>query len=285
MIIVDLNQVMLSNLLMQLGNHTNAQLEENMVRHMILNSLRSYRQKFSDEYGEMIIACDNTNYWRKQIFPYYKANRKKNIESSELDWKALFECLNKIRAELKEYFPYRVIDVESAEADDVISTLVSEFGSELNTGEKILILSGDKDFIQLHVYPNVKQYDPTRKKWVSHEDPERYLHEHILKGDAGDGVPNVLSPDNVFVVGDRQRPLTAKKMEKIMGTDLDEMDTVTARNYSRNARLIDLSFTPDHIRQKVMEQYEAQANRDRSKLLNYFIANKLKNLTEHLSEF
>lgn len=270
---------------MQLGNHTNAQLEENMVRHMILNSLRSYKVKFGDEYGEMIIACDNTNYWRKQVFPYYKANRKKNIENSELDWKALFECLNKIRSELKEYFPYRIIDVESAEADDIIATLVTKFGSELNTGEKILILSGDKDFIQLHVYSNVSQYDPTRKKWIKHDDPERYLHEHILKGDAGDGVPNVLSPDNVFVVGDRQRPLTAKKMEKIMGTDLEEMDTSLARNYSRNVQLIDLSFTPETIREKVMEQFEAQKNRDRSKLLNYFIANKLKNLTEHLSEF
>ena len=285
MIIVDLNQVMLSNLLMQLGNHTNAQVEENMVRHMILNSLRSYKVKFGDEYGEMVIACDNTNYWRKTIFPYYKANRKKNIEASELNWKSIFECMNKIRAELKEYFPYRVIDVESAEADDIIATLASNFGSQLNTGEKILILSGDKDFIQLHVYPNVKQYDPTRKKWINHDDPERFLHEHILKGDAGDGIPNVLSPDNVFVVGERQRPLTAKKLEKIMGTDLEEMDTNIARNYSRNANLIDLSFTPDYIRDKVMEQYNAQEGRDRSKLLNYFIVNKLKNLTDHLSEF
>lgn len=285
MIIVDLNQVMLSNLLMQLGNHTNAQLEENMVRHMILNSLRSYKVKFGEEYGEMVIACDNTNYWRKQRFPYYKANRKKNIESSELNWKSIFECMNKIRAELKEYFPYRVIDVESAEADDIIATLVSKFGSELNTGEKLLILSGDKDFIQLHTYANVAQYDPTRKKWINHDDPERFLHEHILKGDAGDGIPNVLSADNCFVVGDRQRPLTAKKMEKLMGTYLDDMDTVTARNYSRNAHLIDLSFTPDYIRDKVMEQFTAQEKRDRSKLLNYFIANKLNNLTEHLSEF
>ena len=285
MIIVDLNQVMLSNLLMQLGNHTNAQLEENMVRHMILNSLRSYRVKFAQDYGEMIIACDNTNYWRKKIFPYYKANRKKNIESSELDWKALFECLNKIRSELKEYFPYRVLDVESAEADDIISTLVSEFGSELNTGEKILILSGDKDFIQLHKYSNVSQYDPTRKKWIKHDDPERFLQEHILKGDAGDGIPNILSPDNCFVVGDRQRPLTAKKIEKIMETDTEELEEPLAKNYWRNAKLIDLSFTPNEIREKVMQQFEAQKNRDRSKLLNYFITNKLKNLTEHLSEF
>lgn len=284
MIIVDLNQVMLSNLLMQLGNHTNAQLEENMVRHMILNSLRSYRSKFKDEYGELVIACDNTNYWRKQTFPYYKANRKKNIEKSELDWKSLFECLNKIRQELKDFFPYKVIDVESAEADDIISTLVREFSSGLNTGEKILILSGDKDFIQLHIYPNVKQYDPTRKKWVSHQDPNRFLKEHIMKGDAGDGVPNILSADNCFVVGDRQRPLTAKKLDFYLSHP-DKMETEIARNYFRNATLIDLSNTPEEIREEVIRQFNEQSERDRSKLLNYFIAKKLKNLTEHLGEF
>ena len=285
MIIVDLNQVMLSNLMAQLGNHLNASVEEGMVRHMVLNAIRSFKQKFGAEYGELIIACDNTNYWRKQIFPYYKANRKKAIASSELNWKEIFECMNRIRAELKEFFPYRVIDVESAEADDIIGTLVSEFGQDINTGNKILILSGDKDFIQLHKYLNVSQYDPTRKKWIKHNDPERFLHEHILKGDAGDGVPNVLSSDNCFVVGERQRPLTAKKIENILNTDLDDMDTTLSRNYYRNATLIDLSFVPEIIRQKVMEQYNAQEGRDRSKLMNYFIANKLKNLTEYISEF
>lgn len=284
MFIVDLNQVMLSNLLMQLGNHTNAQIEENMIRHMILNSLRSYKVKFGSEYGEMIIACDNSNYWRKQIFPYYKANRKKSQEKSDLDWKAIFECLYKIRSELKEFFPYRVIDVESAEADDIIGTLVNEFGRELG-GEPILILSGDKDFIQLHTYANVKQYDPTRKRWITHKDPEKYLKEHVMKGDAGDGVPNILSSDNCFVVGERQRPLTAKKMEKYLGITPNEMETAIARNYFRNAQLIDLNYIPNEIKEKVMESYHKQKNKDRSKLMNYFIANKLKNLTEHLSEF
>ena len=160
MIIVDLSQVMLSNLMMQLGNHTNAQIEESMVRHMVLNSLRSYKMKFSDEFGELVIACDNTNYWRKQAFPYYKANRKKNQEKSEMDWKAIFECLNKIRTELKEYFPYRVVDIESAEADDIIATLVKNADAE----DKVLILSGDKDFIQLHKYSNIKQYATDIKK-------------------------------------------------------------------------------------------------------------------------
>jgi hypothetical protein len=280
-IIVDLNQVMLSNLLMQLGNHTNAQLEENMVRHMILNSLRSYKTKFADEYGEMVIACDNTNYWRKQKFPYYKANRKKAQEKSEMDWKSIFECMNKIRSELKEYFPYRVIDIESAEADDIISTLV-----RVNSFEKILILSGDKDFIQLHSYGNVKQYDPTRKKWINHDNPDRYLDEHILKGDSGDGVPNVLSPDNCLVIGQRQKPLTQKKIDALLELGLaGKLDHPLFTNYMRNKELIDLKNVPKEIGAKVIESYDRQEGKGREKLMNYFIANKLKNLMESIGEF
>jgi hypothetical protein len=280
-IIVDLNQVMLSNLLMQLGNHTNAQLEENMVRHMILNSLRSYRTKFADEYGEMVIACDNTNYWRKQRFPYYKANRKKAQEKSEMDWKSIFECINKIRSELKEYFPYRVIDIESAEADDIISTLV-----RIHCFEKILILSGDKDFIQLHTYGNVKQYDPVRKKWISNENPDRYLAEHILKGDSGDGVPNVLSPDNCLVIGERQKPLTQKKIDALLELGMDsKFDHPLFNNYMRNKQLIDLKHVPQEIGAKVIESYDRQEGKGREKLMNYFIANKLKNLMESIGEF
>ena len=284
MIIVDLNQVMLSNLMVQLGNHTNAQLEENMVRHMVLNALRSYKAKFADKYGEMVIACDNKNYWRKQLFPYYKANRKKNIEQSELNWASIFECMNKIRAELKEFFPYRVIDIESAEADDIIATLVKEF-SEF-PAQEILILSGDKDFIQLHVNGNVKQYDPVRKKFITHPNPQLYLKEHVLRGDAGDGVPNVLSSDNCFVVGERQKPLTQKKMDALIDLGLDgKLDHDLFRNYMRNKQLIDLAHVPAELEKKILESYYEQENKGRDKLFNYFIVNKLKNLMEHVGEF
>lgn len=278
---------MLSNLMMQLGNHANAQLEENMIRHMVLNSLRSYKSKFGPEYGEIVIACDNKNYWRRQLFPYYKANRKKNQDKSELDWKAIFEILAKIREELKEFFGYRVIDVESAEADDIIGTLVKNFGSEIPMiGEKILILSGDKDFIQLHRYENVEQYDPVRKKKITHDNPELYLKTHIMKGDAGDGVPNILSADNCFVVGDRQKPLTQKKIDHLMGLEVSEYpDQTVARNYSRNQQLIDLDFIPSEIQTKIVEQYHAQGGKDRSKLMDYFIAHKLRNLIQFLPEF
>ena len=292
MIIVDLNQVMLSNLMMQLGNHTNAQLEENMVRHMVINAIRSYKVKFGDEYGEIVIACDNRNYWRKQVFPYYKANRKKNIDNSELNWQSIFDCMSKIRSELKEFFPYKVIDIESAEADDIIATLVENYPRTLESftdvfGMRgILILSGDKDFIQLHKYDYVKQYDPVRKKFITSPDPEKYLKEHILKGDSGDGVPNILSSDNCFVVGERQKPMTQKKLDAWLDLEPEKFcNEAQLRNYYRNKQLIDLTMIPEDLKEKIFDEYKNQPEKGKDKLLNYFIANRLKNLTEHITEF
>jgi 5'-3' exonuclease len=283
MILVDLNQVMISNMMMQMGSHTNAQVDENMLRHMILNSLRFNRQKFHREFGELLITCDDKNYWRRQAYAYYKANRRKARDSSELDWNAIFSALNNIRDDLKEYFPYKVIQIETCEADDIIGTIVHKEGTPLNTGEPILILSGDHDFKQLHGYANVKQYDPTRKRWISHSDPDGYLHEHIIKGDKGDGVPNVLSPDNTFVMGIRQRPITKKRLLEF--SDINNMNEEVKRNYMRNRAMIDLKLIPENIKEQILNEYGAENPKDRSQLLNYFIKNKLRNLMESISEF
>lgn len=284
MILVDLNQVMISNMMVQIGNHKNMEIDENMLRHMILNTLRSNRMKFKDEFGELVICCDDKNYWRRNQFPYYKANRKKARTESELDWSAIFTALNKIRDEIKTFFPYKVIQIETAEADDIIGTIVHHEGVELNNGaEQILVLSGDKDYIQLHKYANVKQYDPTRKRWITHSSPEKFLYEHIIKGDTGDGVPNILSPDNCLVIGERQRPITKKRLEE--WEDINNMQDEVKRNYLRNKALIDLSQVPAHIKEAVMNEWLPDCNADRSQLLNYFIKNKLKNLMEVISEF
>jgi len=284
MILIDLNQVMISNMMMQIGNHQNAEVDENMLRHMVLNSLRSNKVKFEKDYGEFIICADDKNYWRREMFPYYKASRRKSREKSELDWNAIFSALNAIREELKTFFPYKVIQIEHAEADDVIGTIVHKEGKILNTGEeRILILSGDKDYIQLHKYANVDQFDPVRKRWIKHSDPEQYLFEHIIKGDTGDGVPNVLSADNSLVMGIRQRPVTKKRLEEWQ--DINNMNSEVQRNWFRNKKLIDLSEVPEHIKEQVLEVYEAANEKDRSQLFNYFIANKLKFLMEHINEF
>lgn len=269
--------------MMQMGSHTNMKIEESLVRHMILNSIRMYNNKFREEFGEMVIACDNSRYWRRDVFPYYKANRKKMRDATDLDWNAIFDCMKKIRAELTEYFPYRVINVDGAEADDVIGTLVEHFANDMMN--PILILSGDKDFIQLQKYMNVKQYDPIRKKFISHNNPNNYIKEHIIKGDAGDGVPNFLSPDNCLVVGTRQKPITSKKLEMWLQMSPEQFDNEMLRNYKRNQQLIDLSFIPEDVKQRVINEYEAQSGKSRVKLFNYFVSHKLKNLMENINEF
>ncbi len=194
MILVDMNQVMISNLMAQMGSHTNVALEEDLLRHMILNKLRLLNKKFGNEYGQIVICCDDKNYWRKRQFSYYKLNRKKYREQSDLDWSMIFNTLNKVRDEVKQFLPYKVVHIETAEADDIIGTLTYAVVNPMHyqtkydvslaelRGEKVLILSGDKDFIQLHKFPNVKQFDPTRKKWIKHKSPSRYLIELVEKG-------------------------------------------------------------------------------------------------------
>ena len=279
MIIIDFNQVMISNLMVAIGNHTNIPVDEGLFRHMVLNSLRSYKQQFGNKFGEIVIACDDKNYWRKQEFPYYKANRKKTRDASEINWTQVFEVFNKIKSELREYFPYRVIQIETAEADDIIATLVQRDDSR----EEILILSGDKDYIQLHKYSYIQQYDPTRKKWITHNNPQKYLFEHICKGDSSDGIPNILSDADTFVSGKRQKPLTQKKIDELYG-NFDEKHQYDV-TYERNKKLIDLSMIPVHIKEQVITKYEEEAGKDRSKIFNYFIKYKLKNLMENVGEF
>lgn len=270
--------------------HLDNRVDEGLLRHMILNSIRSNKRKFESDYGELVIACDDKNYWRKQIYPYYKANRKTSRDKSPLDWNLIFTSLNKIRDELKDNFPYRVIQVESAEADDIIGTLCMEFGRNLG-GDPILILSGDKDFAQLQDYSNVKQFDPVKNRWINVPSARKFLYEHIIRGDSGDGVPNFLSDDDIFVAQGRQKRIMTKKANEWIDmldkgqTPEDIFDSKQLRNWKRNQTLIDLTRIPNEIQDQILEQYHAQCDKDRSKMFHYFIQHKLKNLTEKIGEF
>ena len=287
MILVDMSQISLASMMMHLNMNKTTKPDENMVRHMILNSLRMYRSRFKQEFGELVLCFDSRHYWRRDHFPNYKAGRKKSRESSNLDWDAIFGCLNEIKQELKDYFPYKHIEVYGAEADDIIAALCLEL--EYDNG-KTLILSGDKDFIQLHRFTNVSQYSPITKKMINGFDPYHYLDEHILKGDTSDGVPNVLSPDNTFVDGLRQKPLGKKKIaewtgEVLIPVEMAIPDGEVKRNFQRNQQLIDLSKAPEEIFLSCIREYQNAPDGDRSKLLNYFTKKRLKNLTESIGEF
>ena len=283
MILIDLNQVLISNLMQQINSNPKMKLDEPLIRHMVLNSLRSYAKQFKSKYGDIVVACDSKKYWRRDIFPFYKAHRKSDREKSEFDWHLIFQTLNKIRDELKENFPYKVIEVDGAEADDVIGVLTARMAAH----EEILILSSDKDFVQLQKYPGVVQYSPILKRFVKTEDPLNYIKEHIIRGDRGDGIPNFLSPDNTFVAGERQKVISTKKLQEWINSTAEEFCTtdMMLRGYKRNQMLVDLDYIPESLKEQIVQAYDVPKSGSRQKMLNYFIDNRLKNLIECLDEF
>jgi 5'-3' exonuclease len=283
MILVDLNQVLISNLMQQINSDPKMKIEENLVRHIVLNSLRSYSKQFKSKFGDIVICCDSKKYWRRDIFPFYKIHRRKDREKSDFDWNLIFETLNKIRDELKLYFPYRVLEVEGAEADDIIGVLAGRFAPH----EDVLILSSDKDFVQLQKYENVQQYSPILKRFIKTDNPKMYIREHIIKGDRGDGVPNFLSPDNVFVVGERQKNINKKKLSEWIRTDPESFCTtdLMKKGYKRNQMLVDLDYIPEELKSKIVSAYDTTKPNSRMNMLNYMAEKKLKNLIAIADEF
>ena len=276
-LLVDFSQIFIGSYMMAAKY---ADVDMDVIRPAVLNTLRIYRNKFVSEYGELILCCDDRHTWRKDIFPNYKASRKKTRKVSGIDWNNLYDCLNQLKDELSYWFPYKLIQVEKAEADDIIAILVNLIQ------ERTLILSSDKDFVQLQTF-NIRQYSPMQKKFVDSESAERSLHEKIVRGDVGDGIPNIMSDDNVFIdEGRRQKPVTKKKVDAWYDLDPDMYCTAEMlRNYKRNKQLVDLGEVPESIRINITKQFETTQVGERSRLLTYFVNHRLKNLTESLSEF
>lgn len=282
MILVDFNQIALSNIFVQKLN------DENMIRHMILNSLRMYNAKYRREYGNMVICCDAGNTWRKEYFPYYKANRKKTRDKSDLDFNEIFRILNMVREEISTNLPYKLIQIDGCEADDIIACLAMET-QEFGKDEKIMIISSDKDFIQLQKYGNVSQFSPMQKKSVTDKNPRMYLFEHVIKGDSGDGIPNILSSDDTLVTeGKRQTPVSKKKIEHWLenAENLKSvMDDDTYRNYQRNKTLIDLTEVPTSVKENIINTFEDAKVPMKMKVLNYLIKKRCNLLIDSVEEF
>jgi 5'-3' exonuclease len=285
MIVIDYSAISIANIVIQ-----KLEPDEDLFRSMILNSIRMYRKKYGAEYGEIVLAADAGGNWRKEYYPEYKATRQSGRKESPLDWNAIFKILNQVLDEIKESFPYTVIGQEGMEADDIIAQLVyktQEFGEH----EPVMIISGDKDFAQLQKFSNVSQWSPITKKLIKEPDPYNKLKEHIFRGDGSDGVPNILSCDDVFLQeGVRQTPLTKKKIEVFMNAkDVKEVMTEDEyRNYIRNKKMIDLEECPEHFKNIVYIEYDKQKlsqPQNKSKVMPYFIKHRCKNLLTNIQEF
>lgn len=283
-VFVDLNQVLISNLMQHLKQVAKShEINEDLIRHMSINTIRANVKQFKGKYPNIVLCCDNRKYWRKEFFPFYKSQRKHDREASGYDWGMIFDTLNKIRDEFKQNFPYKVIDVDGAEADDVIAVLTARMSAH---GD-VLILSSDKDFGQLQKYPNVTQYSPILKRFIKIDNPKTFIREHIIKGDRGDGIPNFLSDDNTFAVGERQKVINSKKLQEWVNQDAETFCTtdIMLRGYKRNQTLVDFDYIPNDIQRKIVEAFEETKPATKQQMLNYFIEKGLKVMIESVSDF
>jgi hypothetical protein len=297
MILVDYSQVALAAILTFQRELKGTESEvKNLIRHVTLSTIKSYKKKYGKEYGEMVICCDGRKYWRKEYFEYYKASRKKNRDASDLDWKLIFDTLSEMREDLRTHFPYRVIHVERAEADDVIAVMAKYCQDNLlvqeglvEESQKILILSSDKDFKQLQLYPTVKQWSPMQKKYVTATKQEirDFMIEHIVKGDAGDGIPNIFSKDDVFVVGERQKVCSAKRLaEFIENGEAACRNDEEKRNWKRNSTLVAFEFIPEDVSEDIIKSYlNTTPNTDKMKIMNYLMENRCRLLLDEIEDF
>ena len=253
------------------------------ARYMILSSILKAKRQFGRKYGEVVICCDAPSSWRKEYFEFYKAHRKKQRNDSGIDWKTIFHHLSEIRPELMENLPYKVLQVDKCEADDIIAVLCQKY----SRNEKILIYSSDKDFAQLQQYPNVEQYNPRTKQYFRVDDPKAYAKEHIILGDGGDGIPNIKSADNVFLdPNNRQKSIFREHLKEwIVAPPTEWCDDVMLRGYNRNQTLIDFDYIPSKFVAEIFENYDAAHVATRKQLSEYFRAKKLKNMVKDLQDF
>jgi hypothetical protein len=238
----------------------------------MVNSILSTKIKFGHKYGDVVIAIDSKPYWRKEVFPHYKAHRKANRDASSIDWDTYYTYFNKIKQELIEVFPYRVIEVPGAEADDIIGTLA------LSTQEPTLIHASDGDFYQLARNPNVRQYSPIRKMWIDKKpqhELEWDLFLKIAKGDSGDGIPSCVNPNDCFVEGVRQKPLRESVVADWYANGIPEPHRV---RFMENKSLIDLRETPESIKAQILEAYDKPVTGSKGKIYKWMLSSGLNQL-------
>jgi len=301
MILVDYSQVALSAILTfqrELKGDTSE--VKNLIRHVTLSTLKSYKKKYGKEFGELVVCCDGRRYWRKEIFEYYKAGRKKMRDNSDLDWKLIFDTLSEMRDDIAKHFPYKVIHLERAEADDIIAVMTEWVQNNqlvqeglVEEPQQILILSSDKDFKQLQLAPfssgNVRQWSPMQKKYITASKQEvlEFTVEHIVKGDTGDGIPNILSKDDVFVSGDRQKPVSAKRMAEFLEKGIDACRTdEEKRNWQRNTKLIAFDNIPKDVKHEIISTYlNTKPNTDKMNIMNYLMEHRCRLLLDEIEDF
>lgn len=275
-------------------------LDENVVKHITFSTFRNIHKKLGNKFGEHLLLCDDRS-WRKDEFEYYKANRSnKDDDDGPIDWQLIFRQMEEIKEAFDKHFPFHVIQQKGAEADDLIAIFAKQ------AKENVCIVSRDHDFFQLQRYPHVVQYSSIDKRFLKTEDPIDFRIRHIIGGDSGDGVPNILSDDDTFVNPyKRQARMTEKRLAECLEwaknnfIDAPEKYIIAKKtkkapekycnikkNWARNKNMVDLINLKPWLQESVDKYYTQDKKKvTKNDTANYLASKKMIGLMGKISDF
>lgn len=286
MLLIDLSSIVINSVQ---GAITKEPLSLSMVRHCTLSQILYYKKKYKGYLTKTnkapILCVDSRHYWRKDMFKFYKQNRKKARKKSKMDWELFFEYFNIVKEELQIYVPYPYIHIAKCEGDDVMYILA------MKSQEPVMIVSADKDMAQCQLHgKDIKQYSPKTKKLITLKSLDYNIIEHILRGDSSDGIPNIKSDADVFLCDDKRQ----KQISTVMVNDATKLDRTELicenknqlEAFKRNQTLIDMSYIPEQYKKAILDEWKnVQENPPKNRLRKYFIEKRMRLLFNKIKEF
>lgn len=271
---------------------------ENILRHAIINSFTTLKKRFGAEYGELIIAVDGKKNFRKDIYEHYKAGRAEARKKSDIPWNIVFDIVHRLVDEAKENWPWAVIEVDRAEADDVMFVLVEDIANHNTQSvgvmdddepEKVLLDTRDQDMFQIH-RPGLRQWDSRDRKFItlpSGMTAEAFRKDLIIRGDTTDGVENVFTPLGTLITpGVRQTACIAKRMNSVLQFEniFDyDLDPVIKERIKMNHQLVSSQGIPLDVRDEIVSKYKNRTINKKMKMLQYLQKHRCIRLIDEIN--
>jgi hypothetical protein len=240
--------------------HTTEELAGEHFEELVRDSVKMTFQKIfnilewnQETETDILFAKDGKRLWRKsRLFNEYKFHRKAARDASSVDFRLVFKVFDRVWEELKQVLPFRFINLENVETDDIIYEAIM---TEMDKYDKFQIYSTDADFRQLLRHKKVELYNPMMRKFIESADPEYDLFEKIIRGDKSDGIPNIYM-DSITV---KQKPIFTTRIKNWYDDRnefkefLKEQPKEVQCRFIRNKKLIDMRDIPDDIKQEIIK--------------------------------
>lgn len=229
-----------------------------LAHHAGLTTLNKYYKLYKPD--TTIVAFDRSN-WRKAYTKSdacvskkpYKGNRRLTMTPKQQEKYAAFcEHIAEFEDLLRKQTGIITLARDGLEADDLMAGVAQLF----HETHDIIIISADKDLMQLLRYPSVVLIDPATGKprtLVDHEmDADLFMFVKCIRGDAGDNVQSAFPRVRMTRIKEAYTdPYSRANLMEETWTDETGREMKVKELYAENQLLMDLAMQPPEIREAI----------------------------------